>query len=139
MLPQDEANRLRDLDRSTILAQLHLGSPTVTVNGKSVSMELEMHIRDKLAAEYGARAFSLALARIRDVEDIPPTEPISLRLLESHPEVVSRALAAAALEDGPGPSLTELGVTLREIPTGAKPATDLRAEAKQKLEQARSA
>jgi hypothetical protein len=136
VLPQDEANRLRDLDRSMILERLHLGSSTVTVNGKSVSMELEMHIRDKLAAEYGARAFSLALAKVRDVEEIPPDEPISLRLLESHPEVVSRALVAAALDDGPGPSLTQLGVKLKAIapPTSANV---LQAEAKLKLEEAR--
>jgi len=112
-----EAKRLRDADRDVILDDLHLGKPVVIVNGKPVSMELEMHIHDALVRQWGARGVHAALPRIRAVEEIPDDEPISLRLVEAHPEVMTRALAAAALDESPpGPSAAELGVTVKTIP-----------------------
>ncbi len=130
---------MREADRDVILHRLHLGQSVVVVNGKPVSMELEMHIHDALVRQWGARGVHAALPRIRDAEEIPPDEPISLRLLEAHPEVMTRALANAALaESPPGPTLNQLGVTLKPMPAPGR-TSDLHSEAMRKLEEARRA
>lgn len=118
-----EQLELQASDRETILRDLHLGEDVVEVNGKPVSMKLEMHIRDALAVSVGPRRLNAALRKVRAVEDIPPDRPITLRLLEQRPEVLSRALAAVdgdgALE---GSDPTAGMVKVKKIPNEARTA-----------------
>jgi hypothetical protein len=120
-LSWDEQVELRGQDRETILRDLHLGEDVVEVNGKPVSMKLEMHIRDQLAAAVGPRRLNAALRTVRRVEEIPHDAPITLRLLEQRPEVLHRALAAVdqdAARAGPDP--TAGMVSIKRIPNGAR-------------------
>jgi len=80
------------VDREIILAIWHLGSETVTIKGEEIGMGLEATIHRELCLAHGGETVSGALPFIRQAEDIPADQPISLRLPESRPEVLNRCI-----------------------------------------------
>lgn len=81
------------MDHECVLTIWHLGSETITIDGKEITMALEMHIRRQLCLARGEETVSGALPFIRQAEpDIGADVPISLRLAESRPEVMARCI-----------------------------------------------
>lgn len=91
----EDLERHRVEDRAAIVQHWHLGRSTIQVNGSEITMELEMHIRDRvLIPQYGADAVHGALPLLRQVEELPDDQPASLRLAEQRPEVMQRMIGA---------------------------------------------
>ena len=88
-------------DRETILAVWHCGQETIRVPRKRgkpepVSMGLEMKIRaDLIGSGVDPAELSKALRFVRVTDEFRPEDPISLRLIETRPEVLTRMIAAS--------------------------------------------
>ena len=100
-LTEEVLKEFRLRDRATVLTLWHLGRDTVMIEGKKVSMGLEMHIRDGLVGGLDVEEFSDTIHYVRITEEFKENEPVSLRLIEQRPEVWSR-MRGAMLKDRDG-------------------------------------